>query len=236
VTVRRFRPLDNKRFKQSLELVSGAYTRPMTSSPSRKRGRGADTDQTKRELIAAAFESLRHDGFRGSTARAIATRASCNQAAIYYHFGGIEQLWLRALSDSSELRLNRYRDRLSEPLDLPDLVAALEELYDEDQSSGHLDVLTELMGGVTANPEVAEGVAEATTPWLNFVEAQVQQAAAHHPLGPFVPAADLADLVFSLVVGVQLRNRVDGRTDRAERVFRLASLGASLAGGLSNDT
>jgi hypothetical protein len=44
-----------------------------------------------------------------------------------------------------------------------------------------------------------------------------------------VPAEDLADLIFSLVIGVELRNRIDGRTERADRLFRLGSLVATLA-------
>lgn len=195
----------------------------------RKRGRGADTEQMKRDLTSAAFDSLREDGFRGSTARAIATRAGCNQAAIYYHFGGIEELWLHALRASSESRLARYRARLDEPADLAPLVAALDELYTEDLDSGHLDVLSELMGGVTANPDIADGIAEATEPWLQFVEEQVRVASDGLPWGKFVPAADAADLIFSLVLGMQIRSRVDGRTDRAQRLFRLAGLGAALA-------
>lgn len=204
--------------------------KPAAKKPApRKRGRGADTEQMKRDLTAAAFDSLREDGFRGSTARAIATRAGCNQAAIYYHFGGIEELWLHALRESSHSRLARYQERFSEQHDLAPLVAALDELYTEDLASGHLDVLGELMGGVTANPEIADGIADATEPWLQFVEEQVRAASQHHPWGKFVPAADAADLIFSLVLGMQIRSRVDGRTDRAERLFRLAGLGAAMA-------
>lgn len=209
-----------------------AYTGLMSSTktgPKRKRGRGADTEQMKRDLATAAFDSLREDGFRGSTARAIATRAGCNQAAIYYHFGGIEELWLHALSASSETRLNRYRERLGEMTDLSTLVATLDELHVDDLASGHLDVLAELMGGVTANPDIAEGIDAATGPWLTFVEEQIRAASKHHPWGKLVPAPDAADLIFSLVIGMQIRNRVDGRTDRAQRLFRLATLGAALA-------
>ena len=71
----------------------------------RKRGRGADPEQTKDELLSAAIASLVEDGYRGTTARSIAARAQCNQAAIYYHFGGIEPLLIGALQRSSAERL-----------------------------------------------------------------------------------------------------------------------------------
>lgn len=208
----------------------GSASKPKTDEPRRKRGRGADTAQMRADLTRAAFDSLREDGFRGSTARAIAARANCNQAAIYYHFGGIEALWIHALKTSGEERLERYRERLDgETMDLSSLVAAIEELYSNDRDTGHLDVLTELMGGVTAYPDIGAGVAEVTQPWLDFVEGQVRAAAQRHKWGKFVPAEDAADMIFSMIIGLQLRSRADGRTDRAERLFRLAGLAAGLA-------
>ncbi len=186
--------------------------------------------ETRTQLVDAAFESLRVEGFRGTTARSIASRADCNQAAIYYHFGGIEDLLLQALLESSERRLERYRSDIDGSADLPALVAKLETLYGEDRESGHLAVMTELVGGITANPDLREGIEESTRAWLEFVEEQIRLAADRLPLGSLLPASDLADLIFSLVIGLELRNKIDGSTDRSDRLFRLAQLGAGLVG------
>jgi len=201
---------------------------PETKPPGRKRGRGADPTETKQSLVTAAFDTLLEEGFANTTARSIATRAACNQAAIYYHFGGIEPLLLESLKASSQRRLDRYEQALMEHLDLPALVTKLAELYEEDRTIGHLGVLTELTGGIAASPSLREGIDEATQPWLTFVERQVEQAAKDVPFGAMIPAADLADLVFSLVIGLEMRNKIDGRTDRAERLFKLAGLAAAL--------
>lgn len=190
----------------------------------RKRGRGADPEQTRLTLVTAAFESLRHDGFRGTTARAIASRAQANQAAIYYHFGGIDELLLEALRQSSERRLQRYEETLSDFADLATLIDNLEMLYVEDVESGHMAVLAELMGGVTANINLRSGLAETTQPWLDFVEQRITDVASQHPMGALVPARDLADLLFSVVTGLELRNNLDGNAERAPRLFRLARL------------
>lgn len=199
-----------------------------TDTQRRKRGRGADPEATRRALTEAAFESVRTLGLRGTTARSIASLASCNQAAIYYHFDGIEQLLIQALDQSSQRRLARYREALDETVPLPDLVERLAVLYEEDRASGHLEVLAELMGGITATPELRAGIDEATQPWLRFVEDRIRTIAADVPYGAAVPAEDVADLVFSLVIGLELRNKVDGNTDRSARLFRLAGLAASL--------
>lgn len=201
---------------------------PEKKPPGRKRGRGADPAETKQSLITAAFDTLLEDGFANTTARSIAARAACNQAAIYYHFGGIEPLLLESLKASNARRLERYKEALAERLELPALVAQLAELYEEDRTSGHLGVLTELAGGIAASPSLREGIDEATQPWLAFVEHQVSVAAEGVPFAAMMPAADIADLVFSLVIGVEIRSKIDGRDDRAERLFRLAGLGAAL--------
>jgi AcrR family transcriptional regulator len=201
---------------------------PEPTPPARKRGRGADPAETKQALVDAAFDTLLHDGFANTTARSIAARAACNQAAIYYHFGGIEALLLESLKASNSRRLARYQAELADRFELPALVAKLAELYEQDRASGHLGVLTELAGGIAASPSLQAGIKEATEPWLSFVEHQVARAAQDVPFGAMIPAADIADLVFSLVIGLEMRNKIDGRTDRADRLFKLAGLAASL--------
>lgn len=202
-----------------------------TTTPPRKRGRGADPEQTKGALVVAAFASLVEDGYRGTTARSIAARAGCNQAAIYYHFGGIEPLLIAALHHSSAERLARYQQAFEPGDSLPDTVVRLEALYREDRDSGHMALLTELLGGVTASPELREGIEAATQPWLEFVEGHIRDVAATLPFGSVLPAADIADLVFSIILGVELRNKVDGNHDRSDRLFQLGRLVATLVPG-----
>ncbi|WP_040491575.1 TetR/AcrR family transcriptional regulator [Ilumatobacter nonamiensis] len=205
-------------------------TPPGTPSGGRKRGRGADPERTRRELVDAAFEALRQDGIAGTTARSIAARAGCNQAAIYYHFGGIEPLLIQALQESSVRRLDRYREELGDSTDIEELLRTIEALYADDRESGHMAVLTELAGGIASSPQLREGIDLATRPWLDFVEERIRMATSDLPFAALLPAEDLADLIFSVVVGLELRSRVDGREDRPERLFRLASVGAALVG------
>ena len=193
-------------------------------SQPRKRTRGADAEQTKKALASAAFDSLRYDGFRGTTARSIAARSGSNQAGIYYHFGGIEPLLLEALKQSSARRLDRYREELEGKTDLVQLLDSLERLYVEDVESGHMAVLAQMMGGITTMPELREGLNSVIDPWTSFVEEQIREIAAKYPAGALVPAKDLADLLLSVVTGLELRNSVDEGGDRAVRLFRLARL------------
>jgi AcrR family transcriptional regulator len=53
--------------------------------------------QTRARLLAAAGELFGARGFRGTTIRAVATRARANVAAAHYHFGSKEALYLAVL-------------------------------------------------------------------------------------------------------------------------------------------
>lgn len=52
---------------------------------------------TKEALLQSAGELFAEYGFNGASTRAIADKAGANMAAINYHFGGKEQLYLEAL-------------------------------------------------------------------------------------------------------------------------------------------
>src|SRR5437899_12035847 len=61
----------------------------------------------------AALETLRDEGFAGSTARAIAQRGGFNQALIFYHFGSVSSLLLEAFRRSSVSQVSKYREPAS---------------------------------------------------------------------------------------------------------------------------
>jgi AcrR family transcriptional regulator len=194
----------------------------------------ADPDQTRQALVEAAFETLRHDGFRGATARAIADRARCNQATIYYHFGGIPPLLVEALRVSSERRLDRYREALSDLTTAADVLAALDDLHRDDVATGHLTVMVELVGGITAEPSLREGIETCIKQWLDFVSERITTTLAATPFGPLMPATDLADLVFSVVIGLEVRTKLDGDDTRYTRIANLARLLAALVPGAAD--
>ncbi len=183
-----------------------------------------DSAETQRRLLEAAFETLRAQGFRGATARNIAAIAGCNQAAIYYHFGGIPPLLVASLTASGERRLAVYKARLTDVTDIPRVLDALNELHAGDVESGHLAVLTELVGGVTAEPALAPGLAAAIRPWLDFVSETATEATRDLPFGRFVPAAEVADTIFSLILGMQLQAKLDGDQERFTRTLNMGRL------------
>src|ERR1700716_370836 len=96
---------------------------------------------TKERIVAAALETLKEEGFAGTSARAIARRGGFNQALIFYHFGSLNDLLLAALDGVAEERRRRYEEVLGALRSPLEVAARARELYAEDIDSGHSTVV-----------------------------------------------------------------------------------------------
>lgn len=67
----------------------------------------ASTD-TRTRLLEAAAEVFSEQGYRHSSVRSICQRAGANVAAIHYHFGGKEELYLELLRELGRRAFERY--------------------------------------------------------------------------------------------------------------------------------
>lgn len=85
--------------------------------------------RTRRALLEAAVAVFDEQGFRTATTRDICERAGANGAAIHYHFGSKERLYLEALRHAEEAAIARHplpgpRSPLPPPAHLAAFVAA----------------------------------------------------------------------------------------------------------------
>src|SRR5882757_3601390 len=85
-------------------METGASERGSESPPNG----AAELSGTKLQIAEAALQTLRANGFAGSSARAIAHIGGFNQALIFYHFGSVQNALLAALDLISERRLADY--------------------------------------------------------------------------------------------------------------------------------
>ena len=91
---------------------------------------GGGSPTTRQVLVEAAVETLKTEGFAGSSARSIARRAGCNQGLVFYHFGSVVNLLLAALDAVRAERLERYTaavDAVGSPAELVDVAASIFE-------------------------------------------------------------------------------------------------------------
>ena len=120
---------------------------------------------TRAALIAAAIDTLRESGFAAASARRIATRAGCNQALIFYHFGSVPDLLMAALEDISARRMAAYRGLLDHAGTVAELVDSAKEIVLTDLDEGHVTVLVEMISGAHSVPGLGDRIAGCLAPW-----------------------------------------------------------------------
>jgi len=78
------------------------------SSKSKIKPADASHDETRRQLLEAAGEVFVEVGFKNATVREICRRGNANIAAVNYHFGDKETLYMEVLRYSSARALEKY--------------------------------------------------------------------------------------------------------------------------------
>lgn len=175
--------------------------------------------ETRARIIAAALDTLREDGIVGATARAIARRGDFNQALIFYHFGSVSELLVAAAVHEGEQRAQLYHARLESVATLAELVAVARELHDEELGHGGLNVLTQLLAGTASSPELRAGLMTAFQPWMHLVEDAVARVLAPTPYANLVRTEDLAFVIASLFLGIELMHTLEPDENKARAVF-----------------
>jgi AcrR family transcriptional regulator len=187
---------------------------------------------TRTKLIEAATETLKAEGYAGSSARAIAERAGLNQGLIFYHFGSVANLLLAALDSVSARRMEQYGtaiDRVGTPTELVDVATTI---FREDLDAGYVSVLVEMIAGASSTPGLGVEVSARLGPWFAFAE-QALTTTLGSPLDSVVPPADVAYGIVALYLGLEMLTHLDGDRARALGLFAHAKNLAALLEALT---
>jgi AcrR family transcriptional regulator len=180
---------------------------------------------TRRQVLEAAFATLREDGFAGTTSRAIADRGGFNPALVFYYFGSMDALLLAALDWTNERRLEAYRTALANDPTIEDVVGAVTELYREDMASGHVAVVSQMVAGGMTRPELASEVVQRMRPWLGLCEEVLERVLDGSPLADAIPSRELAATVVTFYLGANVLTHLDPTALPADELLaRLAWL------------
>jgi len=188
---------------------------------------------TRRQLVDAAIDTLKADGYGGASARSIATRAGVNQGLIFYHFGSVANLLLAALDAVSEERLHRYGAEVSGVTSPSQLVDAAEGIFRNDLDAGYITVLVEMIGGASSTPGLGPEVSARIQPWRAFAQSTIEASVGDSPLGSVLPAKDVAHAVVALYLGLEMLSHLDGDAGPALALFTHAKQLASLVEALT---
>lgn len=164
----------------------------------RERGRA-----TKEQILDAARDVIRAQGFAGTSMRAVADAAGVQLSLVHYHFGGKGQLLTALLEHENERLLERQRALYAadEPLAAKWLRAC--EYLREDLRSGYVRVLWELWAAGLGKPELAERWRAALLGWFDLLEQVAAGWTAEHGVDlPLSPRA-LATLVGNAFLGAE---------------------------------
>lgn len=187
---------------------------------------------TRERILEAALETLKTEGFAGTSARAIARTGGFNQALVFYYFGSVNDLLLAALDATSEERMARYRGAVDQVQTLPELFRVAADVFKEDLANGHMTVLAELIAGSATFPELRAEITARTEPWVLFTEEAVSRVLGDSPLVQVVPPSDIAYAIVGLYLGLEMLTHLDGSPARAEALFDVAQLVAGVLGTL----
>jgi AcrR family transcriptional regulator len=187
-------------------------------------------EATRRQIVDAALETLKQEGFAGATSRTIARAGGFNQALIFYHFGSLDGLLLAALDRTSEERLERYRQAVGDAASVDELLAALAHLYAEDRERGHMTVVAQMVAGSAARPELKPALVERMEPWLALCEEALEKGFRWLGVPELVPRRELAYAFVTFYLGVNLMTQLDEDRARTDALFaRLDALAPLLA-------
>jgi len=190
---------------------------------------------TQARILDAAFETLRREGFARTSARAIARTGGFNQALIFYHFGGVNDLLLAALDRVSVQRMERYREVLGGASRLTELPRLGRQLYTEDVACGHAAVLAELFAASSGNALLRDEMLKRMRPWVDFTEGLIQRFVEGSLLASLIDPRAAAGALLAMYVGVDLLMNLDGDQSRVAEMFdaadRAAQTLAPLLGG-----
>jgi len=183
---------------------------------------------TKLQIAEAALETLKANGFAGSSARAIAHTGGFNQALLFYHFGSVQNALLAALDLISERRLADYGPAFEEARTASELGQLARAIYDEDLERGYITALGEMVSGGVSDPLLGAEVAARIEPWIAMVERKLEELLASSPLRALASPKDLAFGIVSLYFGVDMLSHMQRDRARAESLLDLATRLAAL--------
>lgn len=186
----------------------------------------ADPAETKARLIRAALDVLAEDGIVAASARAIARSADVNQALIFYHYGSVDGLLVEASRQVSRRRADVYAARLMEVTSFTQLARVARELHAEEQASGILTVLAQMLAGARTRPELGAALRENFTFFTQEVRRTIERLLAGTALEGLLDPEELAQTISAGFIGLELLDAVtdlddDGLFDALDSLARL---------------
>jgi AcrR family transcriptional regulator len=195
-----------------------------------------DEPTTKQRIMSAALETLKTNGIVGTSARAIAATGGFNQALIFYHFGSVNRLLIESAASSSARQVAKYKEAATKSTSLIDLVEIARRLHADDQRSGSVTIVTQMMAAAASDPEMGQAVLAGFRGWIDLVEEALNRGLEGSPLHDLIPRREAAYAIAAVFLGIELMERLDPAQSEADPVFDAMASLASLFEGVLGRT
>ena len=186
-------------------------------------GSGSSRPHARERVLEAAITTLATQGFSRTTARSVAATGGFTAGVIYYYFDSLEDLFAAAARYTSTQRLARYRERTAGVEGAVELVGRLRELHREDQASGHVAAVQELIAAAASSTRLADQVREQGELWQAMAEELIRGQIRGQVFEALVPVRELAAAAVGAYLGLEMLSHL-----HAGRVAPDALFGAAL--------
>ena len=161
-------------------------------------------DATKELILEAARESLREQGYSGTSIRAVAERAGIQLSLVHYHFGSKQAVLVAVLERENEKLLERQQALFTGPGPLSAKWRAACRFLEDDLESGYVRILWELWAAGLADEELAARWRDATAGWRRLMAEVFEEWSREVGLELPISAAAVATLVANLFQGLEV--------------------------------
>jgi AcrR family transcriptional regulator len=161
-------------------------------------------DATKELILEAARESLREQGYSGTSIRAVAERAGVQLSLVHYHFGSKQSVLVAVLERENEKLLERQQALFAGPGPLSAKWREACRFLEEDLESGYVRILWELWAAGLADEQLAARWRDATAGWRRLMAEVVEEWSREVGLELPISATAVATLVANLFQGLEV--------------------------------
>ena len=161
-------------------------------------------DATKELILEAARESLREQGYSGTSIRAVAERAGVQLSLVHYHFGSKQSVLVAVLERENEKLLERQQALFTGPGPLSVKWRAACRFLEDDLESGYVRILWELWAAGLADEQLAARWRDATAGWRRLMAEVFEEWSREVGLELPISATAVATLVANLFQGLEV--------------------------------
>jgi AcrR family transcriptional regulator len=177
---------------------------------------------SRQRIIDATLTTLKQQGFAATSTRAIATNGGFKSGLIFYYFPTLNDLLIAALEHASVERFERYGDDVAAAASLAELLTLLERIYADDRESGFVRVVSEMVAGSVANPELGPRMVGLIEPWIEAAETAAGRVLGPAGLTGVITPRQLAFAAVTFYLGANLLTQLVPDSNEVEEILQTA--------------